>query len=88
QGWKTQWWRSGTGQADQPAFVDPKGQTHAGFRRVQPQLPPNPVASLVEDTSSRGADPDFSTAGARWKREADIPDSVYFTALEAAEAPG
>ncbi|MEN8145211.1 MAG: DUF222 domain-containing protein, partial [Gemmatimonadota bacterium] len=33
QGWKTQWWRSGTGQADQPAFVDPKGQTHAGFRR-------------------------------------------------------
>ncbi|MEN8145645.1 MAG: hypothetical protein ABFS14_11910, partial [Gemmatimonadota bacterium] len=79
----------GTGQADQPAFVDPKGQTHAGFRRSSsrsPQLPLDPVASLVEDTSSRGADPDFFTAGARWKREADIPARVYFTALEAAEA--
>ena len=31
----------------------------------------------------RGVDPDFYTAGARWKREADIPDDVYFRAMEA-----
>jgi len=38
---------------------------------------------LIEDTSRRGADPDFHTAGARWQREADIPDRVYFQAMEA-----
>jgi hypothetical protein len=37
----------------------------------------------VEQTLSRGAAPDFYTAGARWKREADIPDDIYFRALEA-----
>ncbi|MEN8145512.1 MAG: DUF222 domain-containing protein, partial [Gemmatimonadota bacterium] len=83
QGWRIELWRSGTGQTDQPAFVDPKGQTHTGYRRVPPQLPPDPVASLIEDTSGRGADPGFSTAGARWKREADIPDRVYLRAAEA-----
>ena len=37
----------------------------------------------IEDTRSRGADPDFYTAGARWKREDDIPDRIYFRATEA-----
>jgi hypothetical protein len=41
------------------------------------------VAELIADNRSRGADPDFFTAGARWNREADIPDDVYFRALEA-----
>jgi hypothetical protein len=31
----------------------------------------------------RGADPDFRTAGPRWKREADITDDVPFKILEA-----
>jgi thiamine monophosphate kinase len=47
------------------------------------QLPSDAVAALVADTRARGADPDFFTAGARWEREADIPDAVYFRALEA-----
>ena len=42
-----------------------------------------PVASLIEQNRSRGANPDGWTAGVRWKREADIPDRVYFRALEA-----
>jgi len=29
------------------------------------------------------AAPDGATAGARWKHEADIPDEIYFRALEA-----
>jgi hypothetical protein len=79
EGWKVEWW----GKDRQPAFIDPRGQTHLGRPREAPELEPDPVAALIEETSSRGADPDFYTAGARWKREADIPDDVYFRALEA-----
>jgi len=79
EGWKVEWW----GEDRNPAFIDPKGQTHLGRPREAPQLEPNPVESLIADTRRRGADPDFHTAGARWKREADIPDDVYFRALEA-----
>ncbi|MGB5674667.1 MAG: DUF222 domain-containing protein [Gemmatimonadota bacterium] len=79
EGWKVEWW----GKDRQAAFIDPKGQTHMGRPRQAPELPPDPVAALIEDTRRRGADPDFCTAGARWKREADIPDDVYFRAMEA-----
>ena len=78
EGWQVQWWGE-----ERPAFVDPRGQAHCGRRRVPPGIPPDPVAALIEDNRSRGVDPDFLTAGARWTREADIPDSVYFRALEA-----
>ncbi|MDP2469916.1 MAG: hypothetical protein Q8W46_03610, partial [Candidatus Palauibacterales bacterium] len=79
EGWRVEWW----GRDRQPAFRDPRGQVHVGRPRKTPKLEPDPVAALVEDTRSRGADPDFHTPGARWKREADIPDRVYFAALEA-----
>ncbi len=77
--WKIEWWGR-----DRPAFVDPRGQIHFdGRRRAAPKLPPDPVAALIEDTRSRGADPDYFTAGARWEREAQIPKQFYFRALEA-----
>ncbi len=79
QGWKVEWW----GKERQPAFIDPRGQVHMGTRPAPAELPADPVAALVEDNRSRGVDPDFFTAGARWKREADIPDQVYLRALEA-----
>jgi len=79
EGWKIEWW----GKDRNPAFIDPKGQTHLGRPREAPELEPDPVAALIAQTRSRGADPDFYTAGARWKREADIPDDVYFRAMEA-----
>jgi len=78
EGWKVEWWAEG-----RAAFIDPKGQTHLGRPRQAPALPADPVEALIEETRRRGADPDFHTAGARWKREADIPDDVYFRALEA-----
>jgi hypothetical protein len=78
EGWKVEWWAAG-----QAAFIDPRGQTHMGRPREAPELPADPVAALIEETRSRGADPDFYTAGASWKREADIPDDVYFRAREA-----
>jgi len=43
----------------------------------------DPVEVLVEENRARGVKPDGWTASARWKREADIPDDVYFRALEA-----
>jgi hypothetical protein len=46
------------------------------------------VASLTEANRRRGVEPDGWTAGARWKREDDIPDEIYFRALEALEDPG
>ncbi len=79
QGWRAEWW----GRDKQPAFRDPKGQVHLGRPRETPQISQDPVEKLVEHNRRRGADPDFHTAGARWKREADIPDDVYFKALEA-----
>jgi hypothetical protein len=79
EGWTVEWW----GRDRQPAFMDPRGHTHVGRPRGAPELEAEPVETLIEETRSRGADPDFYTAGARWKREADIPDDVYFRAREA-----
>ena len=79
--WKVEWW----GRDRQPAFVDPRGQVHMGRPPEAPELPADPVEALVDETCSRGAEPDFYTPGARWKREADIPGDVYFRALEALE---
>jgi hypothetical protein len=67
-----------------PVFVDRRSRLHTDGRKVpSPELPPEPVQALIEDTRRCGADPDYNTAGARRKREADIPDGVYFRALEA-----
>jgi len=78
--WQIEWWGEG-----RPAFIDPRGQKYFDARPTPSQLPSDqdPVDALIEDTRSRGADPDYLTAGARWKREADIPDRIYFRATEA-----
>ncbi|MGI9039017.1 MAG: DUF222 domain-containing protein, partial [Gemmatimonadota bacterium] len=81
-GWTVEWW----GRDRQAAFRDTKGTVHVAGARKPPRLPPDPVAALVEANRAEGADPDARTAGARWKRERDIPDAVYFKATEAMEA--
>jgi predicted esterase len=43
----------------------------------------NPAEALIEDNRRRGTQPHGWTAGARWKRETDVPDEVYFRAVEA-----
>jgi len=69
----------------------------AGMRPVTVRFEEDPVAvlseeklvaSLMEKNRARGANPDGWTAGVRWKREADIPDRVYFRALEAMQEAG
>ena len=79
-GWRVEWWGMG-----RPAFIDRRGQKHVNGRPPGPALPSHrdPVETLIADTRSRGADPDYLTAGARWKREDDIPEEVYYKALEA-----
>jgi hypothetical protein len=37
----------------------------------------------AEENRQRGVNPDGWALGARWKREDDIPDAVYFSAMEA-----
>jgi hypothetical protein len=78
EGWHVQWW--GTGR---PAFVHPRGQTHFEGGWTPPELSARPVEALLLANQLRGVSPDERTAGARWKGEADIPDAVYFRALEA-----
>jgi hypothetical protein len=41
------------------------------------------AAALLEENRRLGIEPDGWTASSRWKREVDIPDSVYFAAMEA-----
>ncbi len=82
-GWRVTWW----GEA-RPAFFDPRGGTHFDGRWEPPVLPERPIEAMIEANSKSGdplhaSAPTAMTAGARWKREADIPDDVYFRALEA-----
>jgi hypothetical protein len=78
EGWTIEWW--GTGR---PAFRDRRGQAHFDGRWEPPTVPDRPVPALIRQNRLMGADPDGWTASAKWKREEDIPDNVYYAALEA-----
>jgi hypothetical protein len=41
------------------------------------------LENLIQSNQERGVEPDPWALGARWKREEDIPDTVYFSAMEA-----
>jgi hypothetical protein len=81
QNWKVEWW----GKGRHPAFLDPRGQVHLSARPRTPdvELPADPVAAAVAEHEKEGIRPVFHTVAARWKRESDIPDRVWFAALEA-----
>ena len=88
-GWKVDWWGLG-----RPVFFDPRGGTHFDGRWEAPressagEPEKDLTGSLIEQNRRRGVRPDGWTAGARWKREVDIPDRVYFRALEALNEAG
>ena len=77
-GWKVDWWGEG-----RPAFHGPRGQMLCEVRWQPPELPDDVVAALVGENRRRGAEPDWRTASARWKRLEDIPDEVLYGAMEA-----
>ena len=78
EGWTVDWWGEG-----RPVFYDPRGGTHFDGRWRAPEVKGDLVEALLEENRSRGVEPDGWALGARWKREEDIPDEVYFAALEA-----
>ena len=89
EGWRAEWW----GRDRHLVFIDPRWQKHGDFghrpRDLRPEGPGvDPVAALAEANREAGVpEPDYATAGPRWKRESDIPDEVLFRAIEAT-APG
>ncbi|HUP53203.1 MAG TPA: hypothetical protein VM198_12050 [Longimicrobiales bacterium] len=78
-GWRVEWWGEG-----RPAFYGPRGQMVFEGRWQPPELPNTPVEALIEEQRARGVEPDERTAGARWRREEDIPLEVYLGAMESA----
>ena len=53
-------------------------------RNTRPAAGPlGSAETLIQKNRDRGVNPDGWTAGARWEREADIPDRIYFRAMEA-----
>jgi hypothetical protein len=56
---------------------------HCEGRWEAPELGEELWEALVEENRLRGVKPDGWALGARWKREEDIPDTVYFSAMEA-----
>jgi hypothetical protein len=77
-GWRVEWWGEG-----RPVFFDPRGGTHFDGRWRAPELRESPVSDLMAENRRQAVDPDGWTAGSRWRREADIPDRIYFQAVEA-----
>ena len=82
EGWRVEWW--GRKDDPRPAFHDPRGVTHVPGSRPPVRVNPDAVRVLLNGNRARGIVPDARTAGARWKRERDIPDEVLFRALDAA----
>ena len=88
-GWTVGWWGRG-----RPVFFDLRGGTRfdgrwrpgedaeAESRREGASGGDELVAALIQANQSRGVEPNATTASTRWKREEDIPDPVYFRALE------
>jgi hypothetical protein len=76
--WSVAWWGEGS-----PAFFDPRGGTHFEGRWKPAAIPDDVIEALERENRHRGAEPDWRTASARWKRIEDVPDDVLFAALEA-----
>jgi hypothetical protein len=76
--------RGGAGEGEEgTGLLETRGREGEGGNGKGVDL----VASLTEANRRRGVEPDGWTAGTRWKREDDIPDQIYFRALEALEDP-
>jgi hypothetical protein len=71
-------WTMGWDRDQRPIFFDPHGHMHYEGRWQPPTLPEDAVAALVAENASLGIEPDESTASARWQRDEEIPDEVYF----------
>ncbi len=77
EGWTVEWW------GERAVFRDPRDRFHTDTGWQPPELPDDPVRGLERENRLRGIDPGPLDAGARWRRERDVPDDVWFPAVEA-----
>jgi hypothetical protein len=73
-------WTMGWDREQRPVFFDPRGGLSYDGRWQPPTLPDDALNALIEEN---GIEPEGWTPSARWEREADIPDPVYFAATAA-----
>jgi hypothetical protein len=73
-------WAMGWDREQRPIFFDPHGHLHYDGRWQPPVFPDDATTALVEENTRLGIEPNGWTASARWAREFDIPDEVYFAA--------
>ena len=66
-------------------FLDPRMRLLPDVPPQPPPLPKEPDEALVRENEARGVEPDFLTSAARYKREDDIPQTIFIRALEALE---
>jgi hypothetical protein len=79
EGWTVEWWGE-----TRAVFTDPRGRHRLDERPPRAgRPPPRPAEALEAGNRARGVDPGPLDAGARWRRERDVPDPVWFRALEA-----
>ena len=66
-------------------FLDPRMRLLSDQPPPTPRLSPEPAEALMRENEARGVEPDFRTSTARYKREDDIPQTIFIRALEALE---
>ena len=66
-------------------FLDPRMRLLPDVPPPAPPLPAEPAEALVRGNEARGVEPDFRTSAAGYKREDDIPSTIFTRALEALE---
>jgi hypothetical protein len=73
-------WTMGWDREQRPIFFDPHRHMHYDGRWQPSVLPGDAVADLEKENAALGIAPDGWTASARWEREDEIPNEVYFAA--------
>ena len=76
--WTVEWWGE-----NRAVFRDPTGGVHLEERPDPPELPDDPVRELEAENRRRGIGPGPLTAGARWQGRRQVPDEIWYAALEA-----
>ena len=66
-------------------FLDPRMRLLSDQPPPTPRLSPEPAEALMRENEARGVEPDFLTSAAHYKREDDIPQTIFIRALEALE---
>jgi hypothetical protein len=73
-------WTMGLDRDRRAVFFDPRGRIHHEGKGRAPELPADVLEALMAENARLGIEPHAWTPSARWEREREIPDEVYFRA--------